>query len=200
MRMKGNINNPIFCLVIGIAIGFILSIMPYICCMKFILEIPIFDIISLLVTIVLAIYVAQVLERDTQKSQVCKQMYISKIEQNECILSSINDYIGQDIIYLAKINNIILRYRIIQKTIHTALKENEKKVNFSSDCSAIENAVKELNILLTMTPVDNTEQSNITILDGKIHYSENRKSEITTSLSKIDRLFFMLKNKINNTL
>ncbi len=163
-------------------------------------QIPVFDIISLLITVVLAIYVAKILEKDVQNSQVGKQMFLTKIEQNESLLSSLNEYIGQEIILLSKINNILHRYRTIQNTIHSALKNKKKNGEFSSDCESIENEAKELNRLLTMTPIDSSDQSNITIRDGKITYSNNRITEITTCLLRIDNMLFNLKHKINNSL
>lgn len=51
-----------------------------------------------------------------------------------------------------------------------------------------------------MTPIDSSDQSNITIRDGKITYSNNRITEITTCLLRIDNMLFNLKHKINNSL
>lgn len=200
MPMKRKIFKISLYVIIGIVAGILLSTIPSICCIRISLETPIFDVFTLFVTIILAIYVASVLEKENQNSQFSKQMYITKIEQNESVLSSINDYIEQDTILLSRINNIILRYRIIQNTLHTSLKENDKKGNFIPDCKAIEDSVKELNILLTMTPIDSKETSNIKITNGVITYSDKRKTEITTCLCKIDTLFFKMKYKINNLL
>lgn len=198
--MPKNIIKPILYSILGIIIGFLIAKIPSLSKVSVSPEIPLFDIISLVVTVLLAIYVAKILEKDVQNSQVGKQMYIAKIEQNENILSSINEYLGQETIMLSKISNLLHRYRSIQSTIHTALKDKSKKGKFSSDCESIENEAKELNKLLTMTPIDSSDQSNITIRDGVITYSNNRITEITTCLLRIDNLLFNLKHRINNLL
>lgn len=198
--MLKNLIKPLLFSIVGIIIGFALAKASLLDNIRISPEIPVFDIVTLVVTVILAIYVAQILERDVQNNQVSKAMYIAKIEQNENILSSLNDYIGQDTILLSKINNILHRYRTTQNTIHTALKEKDKKGKFNDDCNKIESETKELNKLLTMTPIDNSDQSNITIRDGVITYSNNRVTEISTCLLKIDNLLFDLKHKINNIL
>ncbi|CCX47791.1 uncharacterized protein BN813_01084 [Bacteroides sp. CAG:927] len=198
--MSKNIIKPILYSILGIISGFFIAKIPQMEGVTISPQIPVFDIISLLITVVLAIYVAKILEKDVQNSQVGKQMFLTKIEQNESLLSSLNEYIGQEIILLSKINNILHRYRTIQNTIHSALKNKKKNGEFSSDCESIENEAKELNRLLTMTPIDSSDQSNITIRDGKITYSNNRITEITTCLLRIDNMLFNLKHKINNSL
>lgn len=198
--MSKNIIKPILYSLLGIIAGFFIAKIPQMEGVTISPQIPVFDIISLLITVVLAIYVAKILEKDVQNSQVGKQMFLTKIEQNESLLSSLNEYIGQETILLSKINNILHRYRTIQNTIHSALKSKKKNGEFSSDCESIENEAKELNQLLTMTPIDSSDQSNITIRDGKITYSNNRITEITTCLLRIDNMLFNLKHKINNSL
>ena len=198
--MSKNIIKPILYSILGIIAGFFIAKIPQMEGVTISPQIPVFDIISLLITVVLAIYVAKILEKDVQNSQVGKQMFLTKIEQNESLLSSLNEYIGQETILLSKINNILHRYRTIQNTIHSALKNKKKNGEFSSDCESIENEAKELNRLLTMTPIDSSDQSNITIRDGKITYSNNRITEITTGLLRIDNMLFNLKHKINNSL
>ncbi len=198
--MSKNIIKPILYSILGIIAGFFIAKIPQMEGVTISPQIPVFDIISLLITVVLAIYVAKILEKDVQNSQVGKQMFLTKIEQNESLLSSLNEYIGQETILLSKINNILHRYRTIQNTIHSALKNKKKNGEFSSDCESIENEAKELNRLLTMTPIDSSDQSNITIRDGKITYSNNRITEITTCLLRIDNMLFNLKHKINNSL
>lgn len=198
--MSKNIIKPILYSLLGIIAGFFIAKIPQMEGVTISPQIPVFDIISLLITVVLAIYVAKILEKDVQNSQVGKQMFLTKIEQNESLLSSLNEYIGQETILLSKINNILHRYRTIQNTIHSALKSKKKNGEFSSDCESIENEAKELNRLLTMTPIDSSDQSNITIRDGKITYSNNRITEITTCLLRIDNMLFNLKHKINNSL
>lgn len=198
--MSKNIIKPILYSILGIIAGFFIAKIPQMEGVTISPQIPVFDIISLLITVVSAIYVAKILEKDVQNSQVGKQMFLTKIEQNESLLSSLNEYIGQETILLSKINNILHRYRTIQNTIHSALKNKKKNGEFSSDCESIENEAKELNRLLTMTPIDSSDQSNITIRDGKITYSNNRITEITTCLLRIDNMLFNLKHKINNSL
>lgn len=198
--MLKNVIKPLLFTIVGIILGFVLAKVSLLGDIKISPEIPAFDIVTLVVTVLLAIYVAQILERDVQNNQVSKAMYIAKIEQNENTLSSLNDYLGQDTILFSKISNILHRYRTTQNTIHTALKEKDKKGKFDDECSNIESEAKELNKLLTMTPIDNSDQSNITIRDGVITYSNNRITEISTCLLRIDNLLFDLKHKINNTL
>lgn len=198
--MSKNIIKPILFIIVGIIIGFVLTKLPYLEPIKVSTEIPLFDVVTLIVTVVLAFYVAQILEKDVQNTQVGKQMYIAKIEQNEGVLSSLNDYLDQETVQLLRINNLLHRYRTIQNTLHTALKEKSKKGKFLKECESIESEAKELNKLLTMTPIDQSEQSNITIREGVIKYSPNRITEIITCLQRIDNLLFELKHKINNTL
>ncbi len=69
--------------IVGAIIGFLVARIPSLEIISFDTKIPIFDVISLLITIAMAFYVAQILEKDVQNSQQGKQMYLDRINQNE---------------------------------------------------------------------------------------------------------------------
>lgn len=198
--MQRNVIKASIYVVIGFITGFFIAKIPTIDCITISNEVPIFDVISLIVTVLVAFYVAHIIERDVQNSQVGKQMYIERLHQNEEILTYLNDYIQEDRILLSKITNLLHRYRSRQTSIHTALKDRSKKDLFNSEIDGIEIDTKDLKRLLTDTPIDTTDQSNITIRDGVVNYSKQRINEITTCISRIDNLIFDLKHKINNSL
>lgn len=198
--MQKNVIKASLFIIIGLITGFVIAKIPTIDQITISKEIPIFDIVSLIVTILAAFYVAHIIERDVQNSQVGKQMYIERLHQNEEILTYLNDYVQEDRILLSKITNLLHRYRSRQTSIHTALKDRSRKDLFSSEIDGIDTDTKDLKRLLTDTPIDTTDQSNITIRDGVVKYSKQRINEITTCISRIDNLIFDLKHKINNSL
>ena len=198
--MKRNIIKISIYIVIGFIVGFFIAKIPALESIKVSQEIPIFDIVTLLVTILLAYYVAHIIERDVQNSQLGKQMYLDRLHQNEEILTSLNDYVQEERILLSKINNLLHRYRSRQTSIHKALTEKSKQELFKPEIDVIANDTKDLKRLLTDTPIDTSDQSNITIRDGIVTYSKQRVIEITTCISRIDNMLFDLKHKINSSL
>lgn len=200
MLMRKNVIKVILYIVIGFILGFLANRIPTVANVTLSTEIPIFDIATLIVTTILALYVAQIIEKDIQNSQIGKQMYLDRLNQNENILADLNNYIQEDRIVLSKITNMLHRYRSRQTGIHKALKDRSRKSLFELELSSIEADTKDLKRLLTDTPIDNTDQSNITIRDGIVNYSKQRTTEIATCIARIDNTIFELKHKINSSL
>ena len=148
----------------------------------------------------MAFYVAQILEKDVQNSQQGKQMYLDRINQNEEILLQINEYLQTDTILLTRVTNLLHRFRSRQTSINKALKERIKKDIFKTEQDALEADIRDLKRLLTDTPIDNTDTSNISIRNGVVKYSKNRLTEISTCVLNIDNQLFDLKHQINNLL
>lgn len=186
--------------IVGAIIGFLVARIPSLEIISFDTKIPIFDVISLLITIAMAFYVAQILEKDVQNSQQGKQMYLDRINQNEEILLQINEYLQTDTILLTRVTNLLHRFRSRQTSINKALKERIKKDIFKTEQDALEADIRDLKRLLTDTPIDNTDTSNISIRNGVVKYSKNRLTEISTCVLNIDNQLFDLKHQINNLL
>lgn len=160
-------------------------------------EISVIDILSLAITSVIAIYIAKIIEREKQNTQSAKQSYIEKLSQCEQLLFTITSLIDEKNISYGKINNAVHIFRVkLNNTIENITKKDSHFKNFEIDKNMLDNKTKELRDLLTNTPIDKNDNSNIIIRNNKVTYSEKRVLDINNVSVAIENELFNIRNKI----
>lgn len=180
-------------LLVGIAIGLPFTIDGISISWK----IELFDIISLIVTIILAIYVANSLERRVQDDRIEKELHIEQINQIEKILNEIEDILrGESIKY----NNIISRIskiRIKKNNVFSSMQEclPEYEASFKERTDNITQMIDQLKRLLTDTSVDGSP--DVVMKDEILTYSIARISDINKAICGLENELYRLKITLN---
>lgn len=201
MKTKNN-NNVIFvmscllCICIGITLGklfnwgyFVLSH-----------EISIIDALSIFITIGLAIYITNALEKQIQNRRVEKDLLLAKISETEQCIGIISDVIGTEninyskLVYLLK--NCNKSTNVIFKTIDE-LKLKSVKKDSETETNLKKN-IKDIRRLSTGTSIVASEvDAPIAVENGIIRFSPNRIIEIDSVLDDMKDNYFKLKFMVN---
>ena len=196
-KIKRIISNPILCVVVfvlGIAFG---SVGNW-CGLSFktTIDFNLFDVISMTVTVALAIYIADVIESDIQKSQVGKSIWVNRFETIETLCNKLSDNLLQkDIDYLIVVN---INHHLRSKLTHIKESFKERNIGLEDDKDFIllMKNIKKLKDLLTNTPIDKKDVSKIEMRNGIVKYSSARISEIQQLIHRIDNNIFQIKLKL----
>lgn len=185
----------IIALLTGICIGLPFSIRDISVSWK----IELFDLVSLLVTIILAIYVATSLERRVQDDRIEKELHIEQINQIEQILNELENILREEKIQYANVISRISKIRIKKNNIVNAIKEclPELSSAIKDKTDTITQSIDSLKRLLTDTSVDNN--TDVVMKDGILTYSFNRISDINNSICALENELYRLKIIINRT-
>ncbi len=196
-KTKKIISNPIFSVVVfvlGIAFGTVGNW----CGLSFRTNIDfnLFDVISMAVTVALALYIASVIETDIQKSQVGKSIWVNRFETIETLCNKLSDNLLQkDIDYTIVVNiNHHLRSKLTH--IKELLKEHNIGLENDKDFILLMKNIKKLKDLLTNTPIDKKDISKIEMRNGIVNYSSARIKEIQRLINQIDNNIFQMKLKM----
>lgn len=193
------ITSAILILVIGLLIGskwrscqFVLD-----------LQINIVDVVSLLVTVAMGLYIAMILEKEVQDNRIEKDMYLSKISVIENLLETIESMFqnknGIDLEYKL-IVNLEHRIRTKKNSIFKHIVERAKrkiKNEIQSYEKQLKNEFKVLRNYLTQTNASEEETKEITIENDIAKYSQKRTSLILKSLNSIENKLLEVKVLIN---
>ena len=182
-------------LMMGICIGLPYSIEDVVISWK----IELFDLISLIVTILLAIYVAISLERRVQDDRVEKELHIEQINQIEQIINELESILRSDDIQYQDIISRISKIRIKKNNIVNAIKDclPELSAIIKDRTDSITRSIDSLKRLLTETSVDNN--TDVVMVNGILTYSSNRISDISNSIYALENELYRLKIIINRT-
>ena len=161
-------------------------------------EISVIDIVSLAVTSALAIYIAKIIEREKQNTQSAKQSYLDKLSQCELLLFTITSLVEEKDISFGKVNSIIHFFRLkLNNTIKNITEKDSHFKQIQIDKSLLDLKTKKLKGLLTNTPIDKNDVSNICVRNGIIkYYSDARILEINNVSVAIENELFYFRNKI----
>lgn len=193
------ITSAILILVIGLLIGskwrscqFVLD-----------LQINIVDVVSLLVTVAMGLYIAMILEKEVQDNRIEKDMYLSKISVIENLLETIESMFqnknGIDLEYKL-IVNLEHRIRTKKNSIFKHIVERAKrkiKNEIQSYEKQLKNEFKVLRNYLTQTNASEEGTKEITIENDIAKYSQKRTSLILKSLNSIENKLLEVKVLIN---
>lgn len=197
--MRSLLNNKYFYLwaaiflLGGIAIGLPFSI----CNVSITWKIELFDIISLIITILLAIYVATSLERRVQDDRIEKELHIEQIRQIEQIIGEIENILRGEVINHNAIVSRISKVRIKKNNVFQALEEclPDKFSSFKEKTDNITQTIDSLKRLLTDTSVDN--KTDVVMKKGILTYSPTRLSDINNAICGLENELYRLKISLN---
>ena len=167
------------------------------------LQINIVDALTLVVTIVMGIYIAWIIEKEVQDKRIEKDMYLSKV----CALEEIRDEIenlfqsnnGEQIDF-KKIVSLDHRIRTKRKSIFKHLLDcshGKIKKELENYDKNLKNDLKDLRNLLTQTSVGEVVIKDIEISNNIANYSSERTSLILKILDEIDNKFLEVKVLVN---
>lgn len=167
------------------------------------LSFNIVDVMTLIVTIALGTCVAWILKKEVQDKRIEKDMYLSKIDVIDGILNDLEDLFqsnnGTRIDY-KKIVGIEHRIKTKRDSIFKHLLENSYgkiKVKLEKYDDQLKNDFIKLRIFLTMTDADNSKAKALEVKNNQAKYSEERISDILTSINTIDNRLLEVKVLIN---
>lgn len=185
--------SAIVCILVGIAIGLPFSIEGF----SFSWKIEIFDIITLIITVVLAIYVANSLERRVQDDRIEKELHIEQINQIERLLNEIEDITRGDNIQYNNIISRISKIRIKKNNVFKAMEEclPEYDSSLKERTGNITQTIEFLKRLLTDTSVGSNP--DVVMKDGILTYSISRISEINNAICGLENELYRLKIILN---
>lgn len=167
------------------------------------LNVNLIDVISLLATIALGIYIAWILEKEVQDKRIEKDMYLAKINAIDEIREKIEDIFqtsnGKDVDY-KKVVSLEHRIKTKRDSIfkHILEKSHGKiKKELTEHDTQLKSDFKDLRNFLTQTNANATEPQDIKIEKDKATYSESRTSSILSSLNNIDNRLLEIKVLVN---
>lgn len=167
-------------------------------------KVNVLDAISLVVTVVVGIYIAKILEKEVQDKRIEKDMYLSRIKSIEQVLSDIETTIGKskgDNVYYLHINNMIHQCRLKKNHIFDSLGKivtDKNKETLKDYDSKIKSEMKLLKVFLTQTTIDESNNPSAKMVNNMVCYSPDRVIEVINSINSIENLFFDLKVIINH--
>lgn len=177
----------------GVAIGLPFSIEGF----SFSSKIELFDLISLIVTVILAIYVATSLERRVQDDRIEKELHIEQINKIEQSLREIEDILRGENIQYNDVISRISKIRIKKNNIFSALQEclPEHNSSIKEKVNSITQTIDSLKRLLTDTSVDSGP--DVVMKDGILTYSLTRVSDINNAICGLENDLYRLKIILN---
>ena len=201
MHMRSLLANKCFYLcitivfAIGIAVGLPFELNSF--SLKF--EIDFIRLCEIAITIVMALYITNALEKKVQDNRMEKELFISKVRNLEQCTIELRNALSQQKTLYSEINSIISRCRIKKNNTIEAVKT---QFNLSSDnvfqqiSTDIHNSVKSIKFLMTNTDVG--KKSEVSLKDDVLTYSLKRKSLIVKELDNFEDGLFKLIILINS--
>lgn len=199
--MHNLLKNKVFyficigCFIAGIAVG-----LPFSCeKFSFAWKIELFDIISLIATIILAVYVASSLETRVQDDRIEKELHISQIGQIEALLEEIEKILRADNIIYNDVNYRISLIRKKKNSIFEAINSFDVNKDFKLKqyTEKISSSIDILKRLLTETSVD--KSAEVIMKDGILNYSAERLTQINNEIDTLENDLFRFKIIINRS-
>ena len=167
------------------------------------LKFNIVDVLTLIVTIAMGLYIARVLEKDVQDKRIEKDMYLSKINVIESICDELENKFqasnGKGLDY-KEIVNLEHRIKTKKNTIFKYILENSHgKINdkLKNHDEKLKGDFKDLRNNLTQTTVGEVEQQDIEIVNNCATYSNERTTCILSSLNTISNSLLEVKVLVN---
>jgi hypothetical protein len=162
-------------------------------------EISIIDALSLFITIILAIYITKILEKEVQENRIKKDLYINKISDIEDSLKDLEQIIkGDDILYNTITNQIhfcrIKKNSVFNSILSDSTIDDESLQSLNREVSSYLQSLKNLS---TNTPLTQQLNPDILVENGKVIYTQRRIIEINSLINSINEKLFEVKIRIN---
>lgn len=171
---------------------------------KFNGEVNILDAITLIVTIILGIYIAKILEKEVQDKRIEKDMYLAKIGEIENFIQEIEKLINNlhaSSISYKQIVNIEHRCRRKRNSIFQYImgKVNGKmRKQLSEYDNKLKTDFKDLRQMLTQTSACDEEPKDVIVENDIVQYSLSRISEILSTIESVENELLEVRVIINN--
>lgn len=182
-------------LIVGILIGLPFNLQSA----SFSFTIELIDIITIIVTIFLAIYITGALERRVQDDRIEKELHIALIEKLEKSLTEIEDEIKSENIKYKYIVSTVAKFRIkknnLKKSLEDTFPQSSKILNSEIDNISI--LIESLKRLLTESSIDPNENKEAIVSDNIVTYSPSRLTSIDKKLNELENKLFRLKIQLN---
>lgn len=194
MISKKKVYNVLAFVAVGIVLGLIIK---YFNMLTFNFEVSVFDLFALLVTIAIAWWVAEKLEKDSDKERCEKDIIIEKLKSMDGIVEKLNNKIeDEDMVILTSVTSLIdsidahsLRIlEQIRKHYPAVLNDNED-VNYTEELDQLDN--------LCTNDADGGMES---LIDGDLsvcQYTSERKDEINSCTNQLSDKIFNLEILVN---
>lgn len=186
----------ILCLSIGITLGKLFN-WGY-----FVLdtEISVPDALSIFISIGLAIYITNALEKQIQNRRIEKDLLLSKVGEIEQSIGKLSEVVnGNDIDYyklISIIKNCTKSTNIIFNTLND-LKLKTVEVELQTKLRGNIHDLRQLSTKTSVISNSSSSSSEISIEDGLVRYSNARIIEIDSILDDMKDNYFKLKFMIN---
>lgn len=189
-RVKKNVINITIAVFVGIIVGFLLGSRWLQPLFSIDSTISFLDIISILATIGMGIYIVTTLEKEAQDHRVEKDLYISKVQEIEALLSEVEMCIDdrENDIYYSNITNVEFRLKrkkdkVFKCIISLARDEVLEKIKEIE--RTLTSDFKDLRVLLTQTTAAEDAERDVNVTKNIVQYSPSRVVELQTLISKI---------------
>lgn len=200
MNLKNNpqlIGVSIFSIVLGFLLAKVIAV-PF---FKFSEKVDLGNILSMIVTGFIALFVVTFFEKRNSTDRVTKDLIIKKIDQIIEILNLFQSDIDAGQIQLIKANSSIKRVNLTLKNIYEIC-ENIKCNIGDKEKSEIREEIDEIRTLSTDSPRKHPQQtpnsnSEIAIENGEVLFNYDRRSIINLSIDKLKNNLFKLQIEIN---
>lgn len=192
MNKKKVIYNIVAFCGIGVVLGLVIK---YWRMLTFNFEVSAFDSLSLVVTVMIAWWVAQKLERDTSQERCEKDIIIEKLKMLDGLIESLNHKIvDEENVLLSSVTSIINSIDAHTNRIREQIKNHYPSV-LNSDVDFID----ELNQLDDFCTNDEGDGIESIIVDGNTvnRYTSDRKNIISSYANSLSDKIFNLEILVN---
>ena len=159
-------------------------------------EVSLLDVISLVITTAIGLYVAVVIQNNLESKRAEKEIIYGQFNFVEQYLAELRSEVSKE--QAEGSNDIVAKIggcRKFWSKIVTLIKEK-----YGIDLSKYNinpNEFIKLNQLCTSTPIIGVQDNSVLAQDGKVSYSETRKNEIYSEIDRIRMTIVDLKLLIN---
>lgn len=159
-------------------------------------EVSLLDVISLVITTAIGLYIADVIQKNLESKRVEKDIIFGQFNYVEEYLSELSSEVSKEqtdgtVDVLAKIGSCRKFWTKIVKMIKEMYGIDPVKDNINP------NEFIKLNQLCTKTAIIGATDDSVLAKDGKVSYSDTRKNEIFSEIDRIRMTIVDLKLLIN---
>lgn len=182
---------------IGIIIGKFFNI-PYFTIAK---EVNLIDLLSIAVTILLAIFITIYFEKQKSDIRTEKDIVIRKVEDVFGLTNEFQRRINAGSVPFADVTSSLKKINMSLKSIYSIVEKCEFSIKKDIQDS-LDSALTDLRKLLTLTPRSKGETTNdpnppIKVVAGTASYNSHRINQLDSLFERLKNLLFELEIRIN---
>lgn len=189
-------------LVLGILLGKLVSVWPLLD-LKYEVDIigALSTLSSIIITLLVAYWVANFLEKSKETNRAEKDLFIRRIEDLSLLIEELSEKVSSQSLEFIEAASTLKRISIKYHSVFSCLTETEITIDGAYETEAKE-TIALIKDLLTNTPVlneDNVNEIPIEIRDGIIRITNERKIQIEASFDKLKTNIFVTELAINKS-